>query len=145
MAQEGAETAQDGPSTAQEASKMLPVASRTSGTGVSPETSSQHRDLGDRILRRVMLKMSVSHKTSSGNGHIEIAGLTFGTFTMGVPLETSSKKWDAQRVGLGPLFGALVDDLQDGPISETIEHTNGCQHFCLKIRVSLETSPNNCL
>ena len=60
--------------------------------GVSPETSSPNRDLGGRILRRLLLKMSVSLETSSKNGEVEIAGETFGSSKMSISPETSSKK-----------------------------------------------------
>ena len=59
--------------------------------GISPETSSQNRDLGGFRLRRLMLKMSVSLETSSKNGDIEIAVLIFGSPKMSVSPETSSK------------------------------------------------------
>ena len=44
-----------------------------------------------------MLKMSVSHATSSENGDLEIAGLIFGTSKTAVSPETSSDKWDVER------------------------------------------------
>ena len=48
-------------------------------TSVSPETSSQNRDVGGYRLRRLMLKMSVSPETSSQNRDVEIAGLMTGS------------------------------------------------------------------
>ena len=71
---------------------------------VSPETSSQNRDVGGYRLRRLMLKMSVSPETSSQNGDAEIAGLIFGSSKMGLSPETSSKKWDVEKDGLRPLM-----------------------------------------
>ena len=90
-------------------------------TSVSPETSSPNREVGGRVLRRRMLKMSVSPETSSENGDIEIAGLIFGTSKTAVSPETSSEKWDVERAVMRHLFGALLDNLQDGPRSEIIE------------------------
>ena len=48
-------------------------------TSVSPETSSQNRDVGGYRLRRLMLKMSVSPETSSENEDVEIGRETFGS------------------------------------------------------------------
>ena len=90
-------------------------------TSVSPETSSPNREVGGRVLRRLMLKMSVSPETSSENGDIEIAGLIFGTSKTAVSPETSSEKWDVERAVMRHIFGALLDNLQDGPSSEIIE------------------------
>ena len=59
---------------------------------VSPETSSQNRDLGGLGLRRLMLKMSVSPETSSQIGDVEIAGLIFGSSKTGLSPETSSSR-----------------------------------------------------
>ena len=70
-----------------------------------------------------MLKMSVSPETSSENGDIEIAGLIFGTSKTAVSPETSSEKWDVERAVMRHIFGALLDNLQDGPSSEIIEKT----------------------
>ena len=88
---------------------------------VSPETSSPNREVGGRILRRLLQKRSVSPETSSENGDVEIAGLIFGTSKMAVSPEASSKKLDVERAALRHLFGALLDDLQDGPRSVIIE------------------------
>ena len=98
-------------------------------TSVSPETSSPNREVGGRVLRRLMLKMSVSPETSSENGDIEIAGLIFGTSKTAVSPETSSEKWDVERAVMRHLFGALLDDLQNGPRSELIEKQMVFQHF----------------
>ena len=68
-----------------------------------------------------MLQMSVSPETSSENGDIEIAGLIFGTSKTAVSPETSSEKWDVERAVMRHLFGALLDNLQDGLRSEIIE------------------------
>ena len=65
--------------------------------GVSPETSSQNRDLGGFRLRRLIIKMSVSLETSSQNSDVEIAGLIFGSSKMGLSPETSSKKLDVEN------------------------------------------------
>ena len=90
-------------------------------TSVSPETSSPNREVGGRVLRRLMLKMSVSPETSSTNRDLEIAGLIFGTSKTAVSPETSSEKWDVERAVMRHIFGALLDNLQDGPRSEIIE------------------------
>ena len=96
---------------------------------VSPETSSPHRELGGRALRRLMLKMSVSPETSSKNRDLEIAGLIFGISKTAVSLETSSEKWDVERVVMRHIFGALLDDLQDCPRSEIVETLLVFLHF----------------
>ena len=110
---------------------------------VSPETSSQNRDVGGYRLRRLMLKMSVSPETSSKNGDVEIAVLIFGSLKMAVSPETSSKNGMCAELFFRHHFGAISEDLQDGPRSEIIEKPNGFQHFCLKVSVSLETSSKN--
>ena len=68
-----------------------------------------------------MLKMSVSPETSSENGDLEIAGLIFGTSKTAVSPKTSSETLDVERAVMRHIFGALLDDLQDGPSSEIIE------------------------
>ena len=97
--------------------------------GISLETSSQNRDLGGFRLRRLMLKMSVSLETSSKNGDIEIAVLIFGSPKMSVSPETSSKNGMCAELFFRHHFGAISEDLQDGPRSEIIEKPNGFQHF----------------
>ena len=84
-------------------------------TSVSPETSSQNREVWGRVLRRIMLKMSVSPETSSKNGDLEIAGLIFGISKTAVSPETSSEKWDVERAVMRHLFGALLDNLLRWP------------------------------
>ena len=76
-----------------------------------------------------MLKMSVSPETSSTNRDLEIAGLIFGTSKTAVSPETSSEKWHVERAVMRHLFGALLDDLQNGPRSEIIEKQMVFQHF----------------
>ena len=98
-------------------------------TSVWPETSSPNREVGGRVLSRLMVQMSVSLETSSENGDIEIAGLIFGTSKTAVSPETSSEKWYVERAVMRHLFGALLDDLQDGPRSEIIEKPMVFQHF----------------
>ena len=68
------------------------MSGKVSEMSVSPETSSQNRDVGGYRLRRLMLKMSVSPETSSENGDVEIAGETFGSSKMSISPETSSNK-----------------------------------------------------
>ena len=68
-----------------------------------------------------MLKISVSPETSSTNRDLEIAVLIFGISKTAVSLQTSSEKWDVERAVMRHMFGALLDDLQDGPSSEIIE------------------------
>ena len=94
---------------------------------VSPETSSQNRDVGGYRLRRLMLKMSVSPETSSKNGDVEIAVLIFGSPNMSVSLETSSKNGMCAELFFRHHFGAVSEDLQDGPRIEIIEKPNGFQ------------------
>ena len=106
---------------------------------VSPETSSPNREVGGRILRRLLQKRSVSPETSSENGDVEIAGLIFGTSKMAVSPEASSKKWDVELAAKRHLFGALLDDLQDGPRSEIIEKPMFFNTSVQK-KASLETS-----
>ena len=65
--------------------------------------------------------MSVSPETSSNNRDVEIVVRIFGTSKTAVSLETSSEKWDVERAVMRHLFGALLDDLQDCPSSEIIE------------------------
>ena len=48
--------------------------------------------------------MSVSPETSSENEDVEIGRETFGSSKMGLPPETSSKKWDAGKAALGHLM-----------------------------------------
>ena len=87
--------------------------------------------------------MGVSLETSSKNGDVEIAVLIFGFPKMGVSLETSSKNGMCAELFFRHHFGAISEDLQDGPRSEIIEKPNGFQHFCLTVSVSLETSSKN--
>ena len=107
--------------------------------GVSPETSSQNRDVGGYRLRRLMLKMSVSPETSSKNGDVEIAVLIFGSPKMSVSPETSSKNWDAEKALLRP-------DLLKTSISPETSSKNrdsrGAGEFEVfsKMRLSPETS-----
>ena len=107
--------------------------------GISPETSSQNRDLGGFRLRRLMLKMSVSLETSSKNGDIEIAVLIFGSPKMSVSPETSSKNWDAEKALLRPdLFKTSISP----ETSSKSRDSRGAGEFEVfsKMRLSPETS-----
>ena len=67
---------------------------------VSLETSSQNGDAGGYRLRRFMLEMTVSPETSSQNRNVEIGSDIFGSSKMGLSPETSLKKWDVEEAGL---------------------------------------------
>ena len=86
-----------------------------------------------------MLKMSVSPETSSEIGHVEIGRETFGSSKMGLPPETSSKKWDAGKAALRPLMLKMSISPETSSENGDVEIAGETFGF-LKIPFSPETS-----
>ena len=86
--------------------------------------------------------MSVSLETSSENGDVEIGRETFGSSKMGLPPETSSKKWDVEKAALRPLI--LKISVSPETSSENGEGEIAGETFgSSKISISPETSSKN--
>ena len=85
-----------------------------------------------------MLKISVSLETSSENGDVESGRETFGS-KMGLPPETSSKKWDAGKAALRPLMLKMSVSPETSSENGDVEIA-GETFGSLKMSISPETS-----